>query len=253
MTSRPTAAAKALASLAFAALAVAACSRPAEQPKGAPAPGSAQSPAQAPAADATQAGPITAPAGDYTLDKAHASVTFRVDHLAFSHYTAGFDRFDAKLAFDPASPDKSSVTATIDAGSLRLPSPPEGFVDEIKGSDWLDAGRYPQIAFRSTKVEPTGGRNARITGDLTLHGVTRPVTLEAVFNGGYAGNPYDPNARVGFSAHGAFNRSEFGVAAGIPAPGSNLGVSDRVEVQIEAEFTGPAWKPPANEAQPSAG
>jgi len=249
MTSKPTAAAV-LAGLAATSLALAACSRPAEQPKGAaPAPGSAP----APAAEAGQAAPITAPAGDYTLDKAHASLTFRVDHLAFSHYTARFDRFDAKLTFDPAAPQNASVAATIDANSLNLPSPPEGFVDEIKGPDWLNAERYPEIAFRSTRVEPTGGRNARITGELTLHGVTRPVTLEAVFNGGYAGNTYDPNARVGFSARGAFNRSEFGIGAGIPAPGSNLGVSDRVEVQIEAEFTGPPWKAPANEVQPPAG
>jgi polyisoprenoid-binding protein YceI len=85
----------------------------------------------------------------------------------------------------------------------------------------------------------------RITGDLTLHGVTKPVVLDATLNGGYAGHPMDPNARIGFSARGAFNRGDFGIAYGIPAPGTTMGVSDRVEVTIETEFSGPAWSAPA--------
>lgn len=76
-------------------------------------------------------------------------------------------------------------------------------------------------------------------GELTLHGITKPITLETIFNGGYAGHQYEPRARIGFSAHGAFKRSDFGIAYGIPEPGSNMGVFDDVEVIIEAEFTGP--------------
>ena len=83
----------------------------------------------------------------------------------------------------------------------------------------------------------------RVRGDLTLHGVTRPIVLEATFNGGYAGHPMDPNARIGFSAQGTLKRSEFGRAQGIPAPGTTMGVSDEVNVVIEAEFTGPPLVP----------
>lgn len=83
----------------------------------------------------------------------------------------------------------------------------------------------------------------RVRGDLTLHGVTRPIVLEATFNGGYAGHPMDPNARIGFSAQGTLKRSEFGIAQGIPAPGTTMGVSDEVNVVIEAEFTGPPLVP----------
>jgi polyisoprenoid-binding protein YceI len=83
----------------------------------------------------------------------------------------------------------------------------------------------------------------RITGDLTLHGVTKPVVLEATFNGGYAGHPMDPHARIGFSARGTFNRSDFGMVYGIPAPGTTMGVSDAVNVTIEAEFSGPPFEP----------
>lgn len=185
-----------------------------------------------------------APAGTYTLDKPHGSLTFRVDHMGFSHYTARFTRFDAVLKLDPAHPALSSVTATVDPRSLELNAPPPGFEAEIKGPHWLDAARYPQMRFRSTQVIQTGPDTARIVGDFTLHGVTRPVTLDARFNGGYPGMALDPHARVGFSAHGVLKRAQFGLGFGVPAPGSKFGVSDDVDIAIEAEFTGPAWKSP---------
>jgi polyisoprenoid-binding protein YceI len=182
------------------------------------------------------------PAGAYTLDKAHASLLFRVDHLGFSNYTGRFSRFDAKLQFDPAKPEASSVTVTIDPASLQVENPPEGFVKTLTGADWLDAVKFPQMVFKSKKVTRSGKDQLRIDGDLTLHGVSAPVTLTAKFNGGYAGHQYDPQARIGFSARGSLKRSAFGIANGIPAPGSNMGVSDAVEVIVEAEFSGP---PPA--------
>lgn len=80
-----------------------------------------------------------------------------------------------------------------------------------------------------------------ISGTLDLHGVTRPIVLTGTFNGGYAGMPnMDPHARVGFSAHGSFKRSDFGMTAYVPAPGTTMGVGDLIDVSIEAEFTGPA-------------
>jgi len=179
------------------------------------------------------------PAGAYQLDKAHASLLFRVDHLGFSNYTGRFSRFDAKLQFDPAKPEASSVTVTIDPASLQVENPPEGFVKTLTGADWLDAVKFPQMVFKSKKVTRSGKDQLRIDGDLTLHGVSAPMTLTAKFNGGYAGHPYDPHARIGFSARGSMKRSAFGVSNGIPAPGSNMGVSDAVEVIVEAEFTGP--------------
>jgi len=184
--------------------------------------------------------PITAPAGAYKLDKSHSTLLFRVSHLGFSNYRMRFTRFDAQLQFDPSNPSASTVTATIDPASLDLPTPPAGFVETLLGATWLDAKRYPEISFRSTGVTVTAPNKARIVGDLTLHGVTKPITLDASFNGGYAGNEMDPNARIGFSAHGTFKRSDYGVAYGIPAPGTTMGVSDAVAVSIEAEFSGPA-------------
>jgi len=179
------------------------------------------------------------PAGAYTLDKTHASITFRVNHLGFSRYTAQFKQFDAQLQFDPENIAASSVTATIDPRSLDLDSPPPGFVDQLLGEQWFNVAQFPLMSFKSTKVEALEGNKARVTGDFTLHGVTKPVVLDATFNGGYAGHPMDPHARVGFSASGTLLRSDFGIDYGIPEPGSTMGVSDEVEIAIEVEFSGP--------------
>ena len=105
--------------------------------------------------------------------------------------------------------------------------------------------RFPQITFRSTKVALTGAHTAKVTGDLTLHGVTKPVTLDVTYNGGYPAMAMDPSgARIGFSAHGSFKRSAFGMGVGVPAAGSNMGVSDDVDVMIETEFSSKAAPAP---------
>lgn len=197
--------------------------------------------ADKPAAQAAVPSALTAPvpAGAYTLDKAHASLLFRVNHLSFSNWTARFTKFDAQLQFDPNDPSKSSVKVTVDPKSIASDNAPEGFMATLAGPEWLDAGKYPEMTYRSTKVERNGPNGLRISGQLTLHGVTKPVTLVGTYNGGYAGHPFDPHARVGFSAKGTLKRSEFGVAYGIPAPGTTMGVFDDVEVIVEAEFSGP--------------
>lgn len=185
------------------------------------------------------------PAGSYTLDPMHASLIFRVNHLGFSNYTARFTRFDADLELDPADPESAQLVATIDPASVETDfSDPEtlDFNAVIAGEEFLDAAAHPDMTYRSTAVTLTGENLARIDGELTLHGVTAPVALDAAFNGGWVGIPQDPNARIGFSARGALSRSAFGIAYGVPEPGSTMGVGDEVEIIIEAEFTGPAWE-----------
>ena len=187
---------------------------------------------------AASAAPV--PAGAYTVDKAHTSLIFRVSHLGFSTYTGRFTRLDANLQFDPANLTTSRVNVDIDPRSIEADNAPSGFLQTLAGKDWLDADRFPDMTFRTKSVEVTGPGTFRVNGELTLHGVTRPLALEARYNGGYASHPYEPHARVGFSAQGKFKRSDFGVSYGIPAPGSIMGVSDEVQVTLESEFTGPA-------------
>lgn len=186
----------------------------------------------------------TAPAGAYRLDKSHSSLIVRLGHLGYSQFTARFETWDAALYFDPAAPENSQINVTIDPRSIASDNPPAGFIDVMR-NDFLKAGEFPQITFQSTRVERTGPNTARITGDLTLLGVTHPVTLDARFNGGYEGMNLDPHARIGLSAHGTFNRADFGMSYGIPPEGTNLGVSNAVEVIVETEFSGPAWQAPS--------
>jgi polyisoprenoid-binding protein YceI len=181
------------------------------------------------------------PAGAYTLDPSHGSLVFRVEHMGFSNYTAQFKRFSVDLQLDPQDPAGAQLTAVIDPSSLDLTGAPDGFVEELLGPAWLDAGSFGEMTFRSTSVEMTAPDRAIIHGDFTMHGVTAPVDIEAVFNGGYAGQTVDPQARIGFSATGVLKRSVFGVSAGIPTTRNPLGVGDEVMFQIETEFLGPAW------------
>jgi polyisoprenoid-binding protein YceI len=180
------------------------------------------------------------PAGDYKLDPLHASLIFQVNHLGFSNYTGQFRTFTADMTLDPARPEKAKLIATVDLKSLDIPASPADFIAELLSDQWLGASKTPQMKYESTSITKTGPATADILGNLTLNGVTRPVTLHATFNGGYEGHSQDPNARIGFSARGALNRSDFGIAYGIPAPGSTMGVSDEVTIEIETEFSGPA-------------
>ncbi len=186
------------------------------------------------------------PAGSYLSDPAHTSLTFRVNHLGFSHYTASFRKTDARLTFDPARPAAMKVEATVSVPSLELNTPPAGFHDQLMSKAWFDAARFPTMTFRSTKVELAGPNAAKVTGDLTLHGVTQPVVLQVTYNGGYPPMSFDPGgARIGFSAHGVLKRSAFGISSGIPAPGTTMGVSDDVDIAIETEFSQKRVAPPA--------
>ena len=189
--------------------------------------------------------PVAAPpAGAYKLDKSHASLILRASHLGFSTYTTRFSRFDAELTFDPKNLTASKVVTTIDAASFEMDAAPQMCLDIMKGPQMLDTAKFPQIIFKSESVRMTGAKSMDISGTLTLHGVTKPIILTATYNGGYPGMPeMDPQARVGFSAHGSFKRSNFGIAYGVPAPGTTMGVGDLVDFSIEAEFTGPPLPP----------
>jgi polyisoprenoid-binding protein YceI len=180
------------------------------------------------------------PAGQYQLDKSHASLLMRASHLGFSTYTTRFSRFESDLTFDPANIPASKLVTTIDASSFEMDAAPQKCLDIMNGNQYLDVTKYPTIVFRSDTVRMTGPKSFEIAGTLNLHGVTRPLVLTATYNGGYPGMPaMDPHARIGFSAHGSFKRSDFGMTNGVPAPGTTMGVGDMIDVSIEAEYSGP--------------
>jgi polyisoprenoid-binding protein YceI len=180
------------------------------------------------------------PAGTYQMDVGHTRLLFQVNHLGVSNYIALFTRMEGTLTFDPANPAAMTVTAKVDPASVEThyPDPAVDFNGTIAGPELLDAGQFPEVTFVSTDVVLTGEETADVTGDLTLHGVTLPVTLAVTYNGGYGVTDFDPaGARIGFSATGSLMRSAFGIGYGVPAPGTEFGVSDEVKIIIETEFT----------------
>jgi len=185
------------------------------------------------------------PAGEYTIDPYHTSVLFRVSHLGFSMYTARFTRANATLHFNPDDLAQSTLQADVDATSLEtdFPCPEEvDFDNVLQGPDWLSTEKFPSMTFQTTKISLVGDNTMRAEGTLTMRGVTKPFTLEATYNGGYAGHPLDKNARIGFSARGTLKRSDFDMTIGLPDPGTTFGVGDAVEIIIETEFSGPPWQ-----------
>jgi polyisoprenoid-binding protein YceI len=190
---------------------------------------------------------VTPPAGAYTLDKNHATITWAVNHLGTSTYVARFNEFDANLTFNPDDPASSTLTATIDVTSLDLdysdPAEPDLFYNELlgrptsrnaEGDDrFFRADEFPTITFASTAVEVTGEAAGKITGDLTFMGQTHPLTLDVTFNGARADLAGGPPV-IGFSATTTVKRSQWGMDALVPY------VGDDVQVRIEAEFIAPA-------------
>ena len=174
-----------------------------------------------------QAAAVSVPAGDYTLDPSHASILFKIDHLGYSTYVGRFERFEASLTGDPASPESAQVTATVDMTSLNIANP--DFAAELMGPDWLDAATYPQASFKTYGLKIVGENEADISGDLTLKGKTQAVIIRARLNG----SAYDRLRGadvVGFSATLPISRSAFGIDkyAGL--------ITDEVLLEIEAEF-----------------
>jgi polyisoprenoid-binding protein YceI len=184
----------------------------------------------------------TPPAGTYTTDPAHTRLWFTVDHLGFSTFMALFTKAEAVLQFNPDAPEDMQVTATVDLTTLQTHNddPSYDFNAIVSGPDYLNAPAHPLATFTSTRVALTGENTAKVTGDLTLNGITRPITLDVTYNGGWGHMPLDPGgARAGFSITGTLLRSDFGIANGIPAPGTTMGVSDEVTFYVETEMSNP--------------
>ncbi len=168
------------------------------------------------------------PSGVYTLDTSHASVTFQISHLGFSNYTGRFNELNGTLNFDAKDPTKSSVEIIINPASVDVNHRElEGKLK--KNEDAFNVEKFSTITFKSTKVTKLSDTKGTITGDLTLLGVTKPVTLDVTFNGSGM-NPFAKAHTLGFSATGSIKRSEWGLKAWEKA------VGDEVKLLIEVEF-----------------
>ncbi len=163
--------------------------------------------------------PAQIQAGAYAVDAGHTQVGFTVSHMGFSNYSGGFSEVSGTLDLQPKSPAQSSLKITIPVASVTTTS--SKLTDELKGDQWLDATKYPEMTFVSTKVTPEGKDKAKVAGNLTLHGVTKPVTLDVTLVGAGV-NPLSKKYTVGFDAKGTIKRSEFGVKTYVPLIGDEL-------------------------------
>ena len=188
-------------------------------------------PAFAAGGQAAAAAPISAEpgqvrAGDYRLDRSHAKILWSVSHFGFSTYTGEFTDFDARLTLDPARPERSRLTATIATPSVATHN--DALDTHLRSGDFFNVAAHPTATFTSTEVRPTGPRTARVTGDFTLLGRTRPLVLEVTFNA--AGNNMGGTYTAGFDATGTIRRSDYGMSYGLPA------VGDEITLRISGEF-----------------
>jgi polyisoprenoid-binding protein YceI len=174
---------------------------------------------------ATAGSAVAAPV-TYTLDPGHTMVLFSWNHFGFSNPTANLGQVEGTLVYDEKDPSKATVEATLPLSGH------DSFVpkldEHLKSADFLDAAKYPSVTFKSTKVVPAGKGKLKVTGDLTVHGVTKPVTLDVSLNK-VGPHPMMKVQTVGFDATTTIKRSDFGVGAYVP------NVSDEIKIRITTE------------------
>lgn len=162
-------------------------------------------------------------AGTYTVDPQHSQITFTVNHVGFSHYRGIFGGITGSMTLDPKAPAKAKVS--IDVPISKVMTTVEKLTEHLMRADFFDAAKHPTAHFEATSIEPSG-KKAKITGNLTIRGVTRPVVLDASLVGaGVMGKPV-----IGFDATTTIKRSEFNILGGIPM------VPDEVPLEIAVAF-----------------
>jgi polyisoprenoid-binding protein YceI len=171
--------------------------------------------------------PTAVTAGNYAVEGSHTRVQFSVSHMGFSDWYGDFAGATGTLSLDPKQLAATKLEINIPVASVTTTN--AKLDAELKSAEWFDADKHPTIRFVATKVERTAADRANITGDLTFHGVTKPVVLDARFNG--AGiNPLSKAYTIGFNATTTINRSDFGVKTYVPL------IGDAVTLRISAAF-----------------
>jgi polyisoprenoid-binding protein YceI len=175
---------------------------------------------------------LPARAETWAVDPAHSTVGFQVRHMMVSNVKGSFDKFTATVDGNPADPGSAKVDATIEVASVNTREPKRD--DHLRSADFFDAAKFPQMTFRSTKVEKVSATKAKLTGDLTLRGVTKPVTLDVEYTAPVK-SPWGATV-VGAVATGKINRQDFGVSFSKTLEAGGVLVGDEVTIQLELEL-----------------
>lgn len=165
-------------------------------------------------------------ADKYDIDPTHTQVQFTYNHMGFSNITGRFDEVSGDFQFDAADPTQSSVSITIPVASISTGV--DKLDEHLLKADFFDATQFPTATFKSTAVTAAGEGKLAVAGDLTIHGVTRPVVLDVTING-VGEHPMRKLPAAGFDARATIKRSDFGVGAYVPAVGDEVTLSITVE------------------------
>ena len=175
---------------------------------------------------------LPALAQTWTVDASHSAVGFSVRHMMVSNVKGTFDKFAASVEGDPADPSKAKISATIEVASVNTRDAKRD--EHLRAPDFFDAAKFPQMTFVSTKVEKVSATKAKVTGNLTLRGVTKPVVLDVEYTSPVK-SPWGKTV-VGATATGKINRQDFGVSFSKTLETGGLLVGDEVTLQLELEF-----------------
>ena len=167
----------------------------------------------------------------YSIDLTHSDVGFSVRHMVFAKVRGHFTKWTADLAFDQADPSKDALNVSIDVGSIDTREAQRDA--HLKSADFLDAEKYPKITYKSTKVESAGAKKYAVTGDLTIHGVTKPVKLDVEELGG-GKDPWG-NQRVAFAAKARIDRGDFGLKWNQALETGGVLVGEHIDIEIDVE------------------
>ncbi|OXS62375.1 hypothetical protein B1A99_00440 [Cohnella sp. CIP 111063] len=171
-------------------------------------------------------------ASTWNLDKSHSGITFSVRHMMITNVRGSFNDFDASVSADPADLASLEASLTIDVNSIDTKD--ESRDGHLKSADFFNAEQFPQISFKKTALVSKGGEDYALTGDLTIAGVTKSVTLNTEISGP-AKDPWG-NTKFGVVADGAINRSEFGLSWNAALETGGFLVGDTIKIHIELEF-----------------
>lgn len=177
--------------------------------------------------------PAYAMAPTYDIDHSHTHIQFRVDHAGFSALVGEFESYRGFFTFDEKTPEVSAVDVTIDVSSIETSS--KELDGKLLGKDFFDAKQFPDIRFNSVKITRTGDNTGTLEGDLTMRGITKPLTFDVTYN---KGGEFMGSYKVGFSATAKLKRSDFGLDKYVPT------VGDEVTIHIETEGTRRDVTPP---------
>jgi polyisoprenoid-binding protein YceI len=166
----------------------------------------------------------------YKIDPAHSTAHFVVRHMMVTNVRGAFSKVEGSVVYDPDNPAASSIDAVIDTNSIKTMDDQRDA--HLRSADFLDAANFPTIEFKSTKIEKTGEDEAKVTGSLTIHGVTKEVVLKVEGPTGEGKDPWG-NIRIGASAGTKIKRSDFGLTYNAALETGGILIGDDVKIELE--------------------